>query len=293
MTDRRVCFDFEIAFSNGGGLQGQDFRLDIDGDDVDDDTLAAAIVRDMRLLMVGEVRILNKRIIEERHKRAVHPEPNGGAGVAGDRLFDLSHPSRDAGAAGDPLRHQGSPAMSGGGADAGHDCPATSIVVPAKHTDAGGWPPLERLAEIPAVLVRVEGTAERAIDWHHFVPADCDRRAVLVHTGWGRHWHSGRYRDGHPRLTGKAARHLRDRGVILAGIDTFIDDIEGRPDGARSVLLAAGIPVVEHLTGLDVLPADGFRISAVPPPGSGAGPSPVRAYARVPDPSGGGGDTRC
>ena len=67
--DKRVMFDFEIDFSNGGGLQGQGFRLDIDGDDISDEDLADYIVRDMRLLMVGEVRILNKTIIEEAHKR--------------------------------------------------------------------------------------------------------------------------------------------------------------------------------------------------------------------------------
>ena len=66
---KRVKFDFEIDFSNGGGIQGQDFRLDIEGDDISDKELAEYIVRDMRLLMVGEVRILNKQIIEEKHKR--------------------------------------------------------------------------------------------------------------------------------------------------------------------------------------------------------------------------------
>lgn len=67
--ERRVVFDFEIDFENGGGLQGQDFRLDIDGEDIDDEALARYIVRDMRLLMVGRVRILRKTIIAERHKR--------------------------------------------------------------------------------------------------------------------------------------------------------------------------------------------------------------------------------
>ena len=68
-TDRRVKVDFEVDFSNGGGLQGQDFRLDIDGEDISDEELAQFIVEDMRLLMVEEVRILNKKIITERHKR--------------------------------------------------------------------------------------------------------------------------------------------------------------------------------------------------------------------------------
>ena len=67
--DKRVKFDFEIDFTNGGGIQGQDFRLDIESDYISDDELAEYIVKDMRLLMVGEVRILNKEIIFEEHKR--------------------------------------------------------------------------------------------------------------------------------------------------------------------------------------------------------------------------------
>ena len=69
MTDYRVVFDFQIDFSNGGGIQGQGFRLDIEGDSISDDDLAAYIARDLRLLMVGETRILNKSLIEEAHKR--------------------------------------------------------------------------------------------------------------------------------------------------------------------------------------------------------------------------------
>lgn len=68
-AQKRVMFDFEIDFSNGGGLQGQQFRLDIDGDDIADAELSDYIVSDMRLLMVSAVRILNKRVIEEAHKR--------------------------------------------------------------------------------------------------------------------------------------------------------------------------------------------------------------------------------
>lgn len=66
--DKRVVFDFEIEFTNGGGLQGQDFRLDIDGDDISDEELAKYIVEDMRLLMVGKVTILNKKIMNEKHE---------------------------------------------------------------------------------------------------------------------------------------------------------------------------------------------------------------------------------
>lgn len=72
--DKRVLFDFEIEFTNGGGIQGQEFRLDIDGDNISDEELARYIVEDMRLLMVGKVRILNKKIINEKHKRRTADE---------------------------------------------------------------------------------------------------------------------------------------------------------------------------------------------------------------------------
>lgn len=69
MDQKRVKFDFAITFTNGGGLQGQGFRLDIEGDDIADEALAAYLIRDLRLLMVGEVRILHKQVITEPHKR--------------------------------------------------------------------------------------------------------------------------------------------------------------------------------------------------------------------------------
>ncbi|HSJ39773.1 MAG TPA: hypothetical protein VK955_01810, partial [Xanthobacteraceae bacterium] len=84
--NHRVQFDFEIDFSNGGGIQGRDFRLDIAGDDISDRELADHLVADMRLLMVGAVNIANKRIIVEPHKR-MPPD----AFAAANRFIDLSH----------------------------------------------------------------------------------------------------------------------------------------------------------------------------------------------------------
>ncbi len=69
-VQKRVVFDFEIDFSNGGGLQGQEFRLDIEGDDISDAELADYIIDDLRLLMVARVRILRRRVVVEAHKRA-------------------------------------------------------------------------------------------------------------------------------------------------------------------------------------------------------------------------------
>lgn len=84
--EKRVQFDFAITVTNGGGIQGQDFRLDIAGETISDQELANYLVQDMRLLMVGRVQILNKRIIEEKHKRQPF---NASSGIP--RLVDLSH----------------------------------------------------------------------------------------------------------------------------------------------------------------------------------------------------------
>ncbi|MFQ3789549.1 hypothetical protein [Halomonas sp. A29] len=69
MGDYRVKFDFTVHFTNGGSLSAEDFRLDIPGEDISDDQLAAYLIRDMRLLMAGRVEISNKQIISEPHKR--------------------------------------------------------------------------------------------------------------------------------------------------------------------------------------------------------------------------------
>jgi hypothetical protein len=90
--EKRVQFDFAIEFLNGGGIQGQEFRLDIAGDDIAEEALADYIVRDLRLLMVGRVRILNKKIIAEPHKRGTSAAAP--AGVQ-HKLVDLSHTVED------------------------------------------------------------------------------------------------------------------------------------------------------------------------------------------------------
>jgi kynurenine formamidase len=141
---------------------------------------------------------------------------------------------------------------------------------------------LDRLAELEGALVRVTGRAERAIGADAFAGAEVRGRAVLVHTGWDRHWRSEAYFSGHPFLTEDAAEHLRDAGAALVGIDSLnIDDTDDGRRPVHTALLAAGIPVVEHLCGLDQLPLDGFRFSAVPAPVRGMGTFPVRAFAVI------------
>jgi arylformamidase len=143
--------------------------------------------------------------------------------------------------------------------------------------DLAGFP-LARTADLDAVVVKADGV----IDRHAFTPYDVTGCAVLVHTGWSRHWGTDAYFTGHPHLTADAADWLVDHGATLVGIDSL--NIDGTADGERPVhttLLAAGIPIVEHLTNLDRLPTDGFRFHAAPAPISGLGTFPVRAYAVI------------
>jgi kynurenine formamidase len=152
------------------------------------------------------------------------------------------------------------------------------------HRYAGGddlsRQPLWPLAGRPALVVRPEPEDGAAIGPEAFAGLDVHGRAVLVQTNWDRHWGSDEYLSGrHPYLTGPAAEALRDAGAALVGIDCL--NIDSIADGERPVhtaLLGAGIPIVEHMTGLAHVP-DGARFYAVPPPIEGMGTFPVRAFA--------------
>jgi kynurenine formamidase len=109
-------------------------------------------------------------------------------------------------------------------------------------------------------------------------------RAVLIRTDWSRNWGNEAYLAGHPFLTAGGAELLVARHAALVGIDSLNIDSTGtgeRP--AHTALLAAGIPVVEHLRGLDELPPEGFRFNAAPAPVAAFGTFPVRAYAVLDD----------
>lgn len=144
--------------------------------------------------------------------------------------------------------------------------------------------PLTAFADLPAVVVRTAGGGHRAVDVDALDGLDVTGRAVLLHTGGDEHWGTAAYADGAPYLTEAGAHWLVEQGARLVGIDAVnIDDAFGsdqRP--AHSVLLAAGIPVVEQLTGLAQLPLSGARFTAAPPRVSGFGTFPVRAFAAVP-----------
>jgi len=142
--------------------------------------------------------------------------------------------------------------------------------------------PLESLADLDALVVRKPFEGGLAIDAADFEGLDVRGKAVLIHTGWDRHWRTDAYFGNHPFLTAAAADWLVGQGAAFVGIDSHnIDDTRTRSRPVHSKLLAAGVPIGEHLTNLGAAPDHGFRFSAVPPKVAGMGTFPVRAYARV------------
>jgi arylformamidase len=151
----------------------------------------------------------------------------------------------------------------------------------AEGKDLAGLP-LESLADLDAVVVRIPAGAGRAISRSAFDEMEVEGKAVLVHTGWDAHWRTERYLSGHPFLTGDAAAYLVSQGTALVGIDSLnIDDTEDLARPVHSTLLGADVPIVEHMCNLAGLPQQGFRFSAVPAKVAGFGTWPVRAFGNV------------
>jgi kynurenine formamidase len=139
---------------------------------------------------------------------------------------------------------------------------------------------LASLAGLPGIVIRRPWENELAIEAEAFDGHDVAGKAVLIHTGWDRHWRTDGYFSEHPYLTAAAAEWLVEHGAAFVGIDSVnIDNMHARARPVHSTLLAAGIPICEHMTALGSLPDEGFHFSAVPPKVKGLGTFPVRAYA--------------
>jgi kynurenine formamidase len=149
------------------------------------------------------------------------------------------------------------------------------------HGNDIGSLPLERLADVDGVVIDASGKG-KALDAELFTGRALTSKAVLVRTGWDAYWGTPRYFEGHPHLTRAAAEHLSGAGPALVGIDSLnIDDTSDGVRPAHTLLLAAGIPIAEHLCNLQSLPESGFRVHCVPAPFLRLGSFPVRAYAVV------------
>jgi kynurenine formamidase len=142
--------------------------------------------------------------------------------------------------------------------------------------------PLERLADVEGLVIDATGRDGRAIDEGYFQGLDLRDRAVLIRAGWDAHWRTPKYGEGAPFVTRRAAEFLVEAAPALVGIDSVnIDDTQDGSRPAHTLLLGAGIPIVEHLCNLNELPASRFRFHCVPVKFRGVGTFPVRAYAVI------------
>ena len=293
--DKRVKFDFEIYFTNGGSIRGEDFRLDISRDTISDQELSDHIVTDLQLLMVGQVKISNKEIFEEEHKKKPVRVK-----VEKELLIDLSHTIENG-----LITYKGLPApiicdylsrenskqfyeegtqfqigkiemVSNTGTYL--DCPFHRFENGKDLSEIG----LEYFTDLEGMVIRVPFTDTLAITEVHLKNHEIRNRAVLIHTGWDRNWNTENYYENHPHLTAGAAEYLKECQVKLVGIDSHnIDDTRGRSRPVHTTLLGVEILIVEHLCNLYLLPGDGFTFSAVPPKFKGVGTFPVRAMAKI------------
>jgi arylformamidase len=296
-VEHRAVFDFVVTFTNEGRIDGQGFRLDVPRPGLSAAEVGQLLVAHLGLLMVEEVRIAHLGFIEEPHRgsRGVSVAPG-----AGRQLVELSHPIHHglvtypglpAPEISEHLTRERAEASYGEGVT--FQIARVSLVANTGtyldtpfHRFAGGADlaelPLERMAELEGVLLRVAGSEKRGIDALQLAPLKVRGKAVLLHTGWARHFATDRYAVEAPFLTADGAAWLVEQGAMLVGIDSInIDDMADKSRPAHTQLLRAGIPIVEHLRGLEQLPATGFRFSAVPPPFRGVGTFPVRAFAVV------------
>ena len=257
MLQYRAELAAAVTLTSGGSLRIQGLRIDVPHPDVTRAEIAALLVAALGLRDVERVELDAARVFGDP------AEPTGGSPVRVE-FVELSHVISDGrtGTCLDSPRHRYEDGA-----------------------DLAGLP-LGRFADLPAVVVRTIGSGRRAVEAAELESLTVAGHAVLLHTGGDRHWGTPSYAADNPYLSADAARLLVERGAALVGIDSAgIDDTAAATAGERpahTLLLAAGIPIVEHLTGLAELPPVGARFTAAPPRIAGLGTSTVRAFATMP-----------
>lgn len=296
-TEYRASFDAVVRFSNGGDLSVHGFRVDVPSADVTEDEIGALFVASLGLLMSEPVELLNVSVFAEPHKgtRGGPSDLSQTLPSATGRLVELSHVIRAGmvtypgipGPEITPYRSRSSYAP-GFAIDRLSLIGNTGTCLDSPyHRFADGDDlsrvPLDKTVDLPAVVVRVAGSASAGVGVGALAALDVRGAAVLLHTGDDARFGTPDYARDSYFLTGAGADWLVQHGASLVGIDAVnIDDTEDASRPAHTSLLRAGIPVVEHLTGLEQVPPTGARFTAVPLRIEGFGTIPVRAFARLP-----------
>jgi arylformamidase len=292
----RIKFDFEVNFADRGSVRGQSFSLDVPGYEVMEDELARYVAGQFQIDGIAEIRVTNKQILGKPGDVQGAPAKEARA-----TLVDLSHVIENG-----LITYKGLPAPVICDFLSRHDSrkfydegtefqigmvemvtnTGTYIDFPFHRFENGhdlSELGLECMTGLAATVVRVPFGDGLEITEEQFKDSPVKGHAVLVHTGWDRHWNTPLYYEDHPYLTEGAAKYLAEQGAMLVGIDSHnIDSTKGRTRPVHTILLGAEILIVEHLCNLSAVPDQGFEFSAVPPKFKGAGTFPVRAMARIP-----------
>jgi arylformamidase len=304
VTEYRASFDAVIGFSNGGDLTVHGFRVDVPGPDVGGAEIGALFVASLGLLMTDTAELSNVEVFAEPHKgtRGGPSDHTTSPTATGGRFAELSHVIRAS-----MITYPGLPGPQINPymtreASREHYAPGTEFAIDQltligntgtyldapyhRYPDGADLSaiPLARTVDLPAVVVRVTGAHQHGISVGALAAHDVQGKAVLLHTGDDARFETPAYATERHFLTRDGAAWLADHEAALIGIDALnIDDTADGERPAHTLLLAAGIPIVEHLTGLDQLPPSGARFTAVPLRIEGFGTIPVRAFARLPE----------
>jgi len=295
----RAHFDARVTFANGGGLTAEGFRIDLPSADADAATVGRLFVQHLGLALVGSVEVDNLQIVEEAHRgtRGIETAP----AASGRRVIDLTHrireglvtyPGLPAPVITSHLTREDSRSHYAEGTEFAMDIITmignTGTYLDSPYHRYGDGPDLAgldlaSLVDLPTEVFHLTDLTTLGIPAEVFFDRDVRGKAVLLHTGWDRHFGTPAYGVDAPFLTAAGTDYLVEQGAVLVGIDSLnIDEVV--PHGERPAhtgLLAAGIHVVEHLTNLGALPPSGVRFTAAPPPVEGFGTFPVRAYATL------------
>ncbi len=301
MTEYRAQFDAVVEFSNGGSLRAEAFRIDVPSADVTSAEVATRFIASLGLLLTARADVTNVQILEEPHA-GTRAASTGPAATSGYRTVELNHvvragmityPGLPAPSITPHLTRAASREIYAAGTEFAMDIITlignTGTYVDSPYhrfdgtTDLAGLP-LDRLHRVPTVVIRIAGTATRAVDENILAAIGAPAgSAVLIHSGDDVRFGTPEYARDAAFLTRGGAEWLVANGAAVVGIDAV--NIDSPSDGTRpahSLLLGAGIPVVEHLTGLAQLPPRGALFSAIPPRVADFGTFPVRAFAEVP-----------
>jgi arylformamidase len=303
VTEYRASFDAVINFSNGGDLTVHGFRVDVPGPGVGEAEIGALFVASLGLLMTDTVELSNVEVFAEPHKgtRGGPLDRTTVPTAAGGRFVELGHVIRSG-----MITYPGLPGPQISPyltreASRQHYASGTEFAIDQltligntgtyldspfhRYPDGADLSAisLARTVDLPAVVVRVTGAGQPGIDVGALAAHDVRGKAVLLHTGDDARFGTPAYAAEPHFLTRAGATWLAGHGAALVGIDGLnIDDTADGERPAHTLLLAAGIPVIEHLTGLGQLPPAGARFTAVPLRIEGFGTIPVRAFARLP-----------